>query len=502
MTRLVSLLSLSLAAVSATAPPAGADDGPKGHVSVRFLTELNTVPLTIDTEPVAAWLKPVIAAVEARFPKEAGRKAIVVQVTLHHDGPAEVELAGDPALSEEDVKALRSVADPAKAPRSKVATCSFRVVARDQEGNPDELPGLTPALKGPYQRLLERVRSAPTREGLGLLKGWAVTEALPLLAASARDAEAKYAGVRGLGAALTKALADPKAPPSVEALATKNPDFWRATVEMQRGNPLAPAVETSLLIAAGRVEWAQQVAAAAGFFDARKSGSSALLGFGRTLAEAYLKGVNDRIVKAIALHDAGQLDEALAALDAVLKDDPDSAWAVYERFHTRRVMRMKAKGAGGLTQPDLWPEARARIIRSNPLYQTMGEANGREGLFDLTRRAALAGLFKDPQAAAKDIIAYADVALDLGAFDMAAMLYWSIATNIESKVYDNRPLLETFLYALDRLGVNDLKGNFKGDHAAAFAAIEADRRRRVEGDPEPAKPETTSADPKSPPDRP
>src|SRR3954447_9670408 len=106
MSRLNPALALALALLSIVAAPARAEDGQKGAASVRFLTELGTVSLTIDMDPLAAWLKPVIAEVESRFPKMANRKSIVVQVTLRSDGPAEVELAGNPGLSAEDVAAL------------------------------------------------------------------------------------------------------------------------------------------------------------------------------------------------------------------------------------------------------------------------------------------------------------------------------------------------------------------------------------------------------------
>lgn len=495
MAQLIAPISLILAVLGSADPSAPADQGPKGYASVRFLTEISTVPITIDADTFSAWLKPVIAAVESRFPKQVGRKSIVVQITLRRDGPAEIELAGNPKLSDEDVKAIRAAADANKAPRSKVATCSLMVVAKNQPGNPDELPGLTPALQSPPERLLDQIRSGPTREGLVLLKRWATEESLPLLAAWADKAEAKYEGVRNLGDELAKAVADPKASPSVEALALKNANFWRAAMEMKPGNPLTPAIETSLLLAEGRVEWAQQVAAMASLFDAKKSAASAQLGLGRALAEAYLKGVNDRITKGIALHDGGKFAEALAAFDAVLQDDPQSAWVVYERFHTERVMKMQS-GAGGPLRSERWPETRARIIAIHPLYQTMGEASGQEGLFDLTRRVELAGLFKDQQSLVKDVITTADIALDLEAFDLAAMLYWSILSGVKSEAYRDRPLLEHFLYALERLGVKDLKNDFKGDHAAAFAAIEADRRKRVEMAFKPAEPDASKPSPK------
>lgn len=139
--RVVSPFCLGLAVLVRAASYASADDGPKGYASIRFLTELNTIPLTIDTDPFVAWLKPVIAAVETRFPKRKGRKSIVVQIRLRHDGPAEIELAGNPKLSAEDIQDIEAAADAARAPRTKVATCAVRIVAKDKQGEPDDLPG-------------------------------------------------------------------------------------------------------------------------------------------------------------------------------------------------------------------------------------------------------------------------------------------------------------------------------------------------------------------------
>ncbi|QEH37660.1 hypothetical protein OJF2_62510 [Aquisphaera giovannonii] len=456
-------------------PGARADDGPRGHAAVRLLGDMSTASLVLDTEPFAEWLKPVIAAAEARFPLAKGRKALVVQVTLRHDGPAVLEIAGNPAPSGEDVKAIEAAATQTSY-RTKAASYSLRIVVKEKEGDPDDLPPLTPELRTPRERLLKRVAEAPTREGLQLLQRWAIDEALPLLAAAANGADRKFPGVRYLGGALSKALADPKKGLDVEKLATRNPDFWRATLEMERGNPLAPAVEMSLLLANGRVQWAQQIATMAGIF-AGPSGASDVLGFGKALADAYLASLNGRIEKGIALYDSGKVEEALAAFDAILEDDPRSAWALYERFHTMRTIRMKKEGnllSGG------WAATRAKILASFPLYTSVAEASGQDGFFDLMRRKQLDHLFKEGRPVEKDLVTYADIALDLEAFDMAGLMYWSVLTSIRPEDYDNRPLLESFLYALERLGVRNIKGNFKGDHEAAFAAIEADRRRRVD----------------------
>jgi hypothetical protein len=185
-----------------------------------------------------------------------------------------------------------------------------------------------------------------------------------------------------------------------------------------------------------------------------------------------------------------------------LKDDPQSAWALYERFHTERTMRMQKEGANALGTMESWPATRAKILESNPLYRSMGQAQGQEGLFDLTRRMELQELFKDRGSTAKDVITTADIALDLEAFDMAGLLYWSIVSAFDPKQYDDRPLLESFLYCLERLGVKEIKSNFQGDHKAAFAAIEADRRKRVAAAFQPSKPDAAKSKAKPTPAKP
>ena len=78
----------------------------------------------------------------------------------------------------------------------------------------------------------------------------------------------------------------------------------------------------------------------------------------------------------------------------------------------------------------------------------------------------------------KDIVLYADIAADLGQFGLAAMVYWNVATSVKSDDDQKRLLIEYMLYCLDQLGEKSLKRNFKGDHAAEFAHIDAERSRR------------------------
>ncbi|HWE40511.1 MAG TPA: hypothetical protein VG406_28445 [Isosphaeraceae bacterium] len=209
-----------------------------------------------------------------------------------------------------------------------------------------------------------------------------------------------------------------------------------------------------------------------------KSGPSRLLGDAKALITVFDEGINARIREGIAQHDQHHYAEALRAYDAVLKDYPDSAWARYERFHTLRTWAMDDPSRPA---PD-WPTARKAILASDPMYSPLAEAHGDDETADLIRRLEIRMLFKDRARVRGDLVRYADIALDLGQYGLSSYLYWNIPFAIDAKYYEDRPILEYMLYGLEQLGVRSLKEHFKGDHAAAFAAI-AKARAELKGKP-------------------
>src|SRR6185312_138361 len=108
----------------------------------------------------------------------------------------------------------------------------------------------------------------------------------------------------------------------------------------------------------------------------------------------FSKGFHARVERGIALHDHGKFAEAIQVYDEVLRDYPGSAWATYERFHSRRSILIEQKKSVDETHAG-WPEARAAILARDPLYQSMAMASGREEAFQLLRRAEIDSLFKD-----------------------------------------------------------------------------------------------------------
>jgi hypothetical protein len=465
-------------AAGASAPERGGDGLVK--VEMHVLTEMNIAAVAIDVEPFSAWCRPVIEATERRFKGEKERRDVVVQVTLHKKGAPEIAVAGRPALSAEDAKALVEAVHASEAPHAKAADFSFRLVAKVNGGHPAKDLALSPPLETPDERRLARFEKAGTAERLALLRQWAREEALPVLAAFAARADAKFAGVRGVGKMLGGL--DASRPLDVETLTERNPDYWRAVVEMTPGEPLVPAVKVALHAANGEMDKARRLAEVLSFFDSGKSGPSRLLADFRRLAGVFYKDVNARVGEGIRLHDKGQYDKALAVYDAVLREYPKSAWAHYERFHTLRTIALSKGRTLGEAQAG-WPEAAKAIYACDPLYPITAEAKSGAEAYLMIRRMEINELFKDRSKTRKDILKYADIALDLGEYGFSSLIYWDALPVVDAKDRGDRNLVEYFLYGLERLGVTQLKENFKGDHKAEFARIAAECRKRMEESP-------------------
>ena len=187
--------------------------------------------------------------------------------------------------------------------------------------------------------------------------------------------------------------------------------------------------------------------------------------------------VDKRIRKGIALNDQGHFDAALKIYEAVLKDDPNSAWALYEQFQTILTRGLKAQDPENKTM-EAWPATRKAILQADPMYASMASAEGPDELYDLLLRKQTETLFKDRDQFGPDLVRYADIALNVGQPSFAALNYWYAYRSLEPASYGNRNLLESVLYSLERLDIKDIKKNFRGDHKVEFKRIDDERAQR------------------------
>ena len=447
---------------------------------IQILTELNIAEVAIDTDSLVAWVKPAISALETQFANEQAHRTIVVQVTLHPDRQADVTVAGKPALTAAEKASVLKSVDPARSPRSKIVDCSFRIWAKVRGGAPDEKAPLEPPIETPDEHRFAELQAAKTAEKLAIIRRWARAEALPVLAAMAAKADPKFAGVRSLG----KAIGDlkPDSPIDVKALTDRNPNYWRAMMEMTPGNPLVPAVRVALHAANGEIDQARRYADISSFFDANQSGFSRVLGEFKFMSREFYRDLESRIQQGITLHDKHKLPEALERYDAVIKDAPCSAWARYEQFHTLRTHAMERENAAPPAE-HTWKKTRAEILACDPLYQMMAEASGAEEMFQLVRRMQIGELFKKEGKTAADLVEYAGIAVDLEVFGFAGMLYWNAMSMTKRDQKGISELLESYLFCLEQLGVKNIKQIFNGNHPAEFAKIKARHQKMMEENP-------------------
>jgi tetratricopeptide (TPR) repeat protein len=468
-----------------------ADEPQQVESSLTFLSHMETVYVNIDQDPLTNWVKPIFEVVDHRFLRETKPRTIVVEVTLHTDRPAVVVVASRPALSQIDSKAVLDSADTAKSPHSRVVDATFRIVTKIKGGTPDNSGPLTPAIPPLGDRKLARFKPAILPEKLALLRSWARGEAIPLLAEFAlhRD-RPEHAATRNFGKALKAVKRE--GPIDVALLTEKNPDFWRAMIEAPRGDLLIPAAYVAVGVAAGEIAYGQRLGNAIEVFGSEDFGALGLLRDFRARFQLIDAELSARLSKGIALHDQSRFEDALKIYDDVLKDDPKSAWALYERFQTEMAKGLKANPN---VMPD-WSIARKAIIAADPLYESMAEASNMDELYDLLLRRESKTLFKNKDQFTSDILRFADIALDLGQPVFAAMLYWQAWREIDPEAYQNRKLVEDVLYCLEQLGVKDVQKGFPGNHVAEFKRIDAERAKRKQQTPAALPPADETAKPK------
>ncbi|HKI21752.1 MAG TPA: hypothetical protein VKA15_27925, partial [Isosphaeraceae bacterium] len=141
----------------------------------------------------------------------------------------------------------------------------------------------------------------------------------------------------------------------------------------------------------------------------------------RWMTDVFYQELAARIRNGIALSDQGHFDEAIRIHDAVLKDDPKSSWALYERFHTMQRKGLDAKIPLNEVMEG-WPEARKAILDVDPLFATMAAADSPNAAYDLLLRKETEGLFREGNPLGRSTVRYAEIVLDLGQPGFAAML--------------------------------------------------------------------------------
>ncbi len=434
------------------------------------------------------WGPRLMQALDQALGPESLPRTVMIQLTLHPGREASIELSASPALPHELAQRLGQVFAQSRPPRTKLVDFSLRVIAKVGTGAPDGEQACLPKLWSPHEQRLARLRAASLGERVRLLQKWSQQEVMPVLSTVMRSAEPDFSGVRGIG----ELLASERALGPVNESLDKSPLYWRGLLEMSPGNPLLLSSRLFVYVARGELDLARLYLQPIYYFSKTDNLAHDFLEQLRDYLIVFYESLDARIRVGVELHDQARFDDAIALYDGILRDYPCSALAHYERWFAKNLREMRPNSMANQValrraeqvddSLDEWEQTRTEVFRCNPMFEIDAVSRGEKRRQQMLRRLALRSLWKERGFEGADYLRYAEIALDLGEYGLAAHLYFLIGTGLAAKEYSDRKVLAHFLFSVEQLGVTELKELFKGDHVRDFADIAKLRDTRLRGD--------------------
>jgi tetratricopeptide (TPR) repeat protein len=449
------------------APAAHAQQG-EAKTAIQFLSSETIAEVNLDSEAFLSYAQAFNNDLQAAAAALNRPCELRVQQTLHPSQPVSVEIAGSPALSEAERQKIKARLLAITAPHTRFTDFSLLYVVSVNGGAKEPKASFVPAVPLPAAQARAAFEALPMSQQYQQLRAWAGQEALPILAAFEAKTNARFAGVQGMGTTLEKLGAGPR--PATKALTDLSNTYWRGCLEMDPRNQLVPTTKVLLYAAEGELGLAELYLTILEPVSDPKSVAAQLGDELRWRLQAFNQKVDAEIKAGIALNDQGKYDEALAAYEKVLAVFPASAWANFEKFFSERARFMAQHD--GVPDDAEWERARKLIYAANPMYPSVAQLSSAKDVYQYVKRQELTTLFKSKETFKTDYATYADTALLLGEYGLAAQMNWIIFSSFGKDGEPDSQRLATFLYCLDKLGNQQIATNFKGDFKKQFAAID------------------------------
>ena len=434
--------------------------------AIALLENDNIAEVNVDQDVFIESLTKVSDLAKEEFADIDPSQKIGLLIISHKEKNPTIELHSNPELSEAKKQEFLAKLKPLATSKTKIVDFPLLILINSKfEEFRSDFEDLVP----PAEQRATEYQNASLIEKYELNKSFA-QEVLKVLSAYQTKVDAQFVGVRNMGTLFAKT--DFSKEQDISTLIDENAGYWRATLEMNVGNQLFPISKIFALTSQGEFDYAIKYIEMIQIVSDPKSVANGYMAELKDRLDGFNSEISDRIKAGIAHHDGGKYQKAIDTYKEILSEYPNSAWTKYELYYSTNAMNSKDMEVGDRSY---WDEAKVGIYKSNPLYNMdVRASNGREAYL-LFRRLSISELFKDPNKRLSDIYEYADIALDLGVYDFAAQLYWISATYDKA---DNNAL-NKFLYCLEKLGVTDLKSNFKGDFDKEFSKIEKEMEKKM-----------------------
>ncbi|HMU40704.1 MAG TPA: hypothetical protein PKE31_16970 [Pseudomonadota bacterium] len=411
---------------------------------------------------------------------ETEARTVQIQVTLSPKDAATVDLAADPKLPQGLEHRLRVAVEHSQPPRAKLVPFCLRFLVKVGAGSQSGESAIAPKLLSPHEKRLAELARVPLKDRLQIIQTWVRTEALPLWTVLLGTASADYKGLPKLARRLV--ASDPQKV-SAEVLLDHDPSYFQALLEMAPGDPLVAATHVLWPAARGELDLAWQYFKPVYFFSKSDNLSHHYLVQLRDYLRVFFDLLEQQLAVATGLHDQGEFAKAIELYDNILSAYPCSSLALYEKWYSSFEQAKRTDEAQGAPHIERlmveWRQTRKQVFACLPMFRIDAVAHGQEEQKQMFRRLAQKELWTRKGEEKEDFLSLAQIALDLGEYAFAAHIYFLSGVAVTEQEFAERKILAHFLFALERLGVTEIKTIFKGDPAQEFGPIQKQIENRL-----------------------
>lgn len=470
MKRLLLLLLLFATRLSAQ------DDDIGKRTVIVFLSSEIIAGKNFNDDAFVAWAKAVQQAMAGLMKTEKSNSVVKIIARWTRDRKCTYDVGVCPAndaLAEQTKAAIKSIDSPVAEFTSFEIMLSFKF----NEGcNAPET--FSPEILSSSEKLKLALSSQTLLQRKETIRNWALNEAIPVLSYFTKNVQSTFPGVQYTGNVLEKKLFLNK---QTNTVTDKNALYWRGLMEMNKGNLIIPLSKVFMLVVNDEFDLARRyLGMLFRFADKESLASHYLLDLNRYL-DIFYQQHDSLMQEGIKFHDTGKYDDAIKVYNGILADYPNSAWARYELYFSNTYKNSAAKREEAAN--DLWNKSKDAIYAADPLYPMGGGASKAKDGYMLFRHLQIKDLFNDSKKLKADLIAYADIALDLGCYAFAGHLYWYLYGVFPEEKYKGHNFLIYYLYSLQKLGVTEVQSFFKDDFKNEIAGIDKEREDAMKNDP-------------------
>jgi tetratricopeptide (TPR) repeat protein len=440
------------------------------NISIFLPEHDNITEVNLNQDVFIEQLSTIVDFFEAWFAFVPDNQKIALYLVFHPHGTPTVDLFSNPEIQAEEKQQFIEQLRTLTFDNTTFVDFPVLISMNSYSKNPGRVFS---GLEFPFQKSMNTYKSGNLAEKYVFLKEWSATEVIPVLAAYMIIVSDTFAGVKNFGKTISQL--DFTKDQNVDALTSKNYDYWRACMEMTPGNEIIPVTKVFMLVSQGKIDYAIEFYNVIASFSDKNTIAGQYLDELKTFLILFQNDINQYIQAGIEYHDMEYFLEAIAAYKELLSLYPGSAWATYELYFSENAV-MTDNYSDIAESHKLWYVYKPQIYEKNPLYSMDVHASEAKEAWLLYRRISLQSLFDGESDAIENYNEMAMIALDLQVWEFAAQLFWYTATHsselTQSSVYH-------MLYCLEKLGVSEVKDNFKGDFKKIFSQIDKDREKAM-----------------------